>query len=55
MPLHAAINGLADMERAYRHWVALTEQNPEAEVHSNRVYIEMERDEVCRRMLGQRG
>jgi hypothetical protein len=52
-PPHAAVNSLEDMERAYRAWVAMTADNPEAEVHSTRVYIDMDREPVIQRMLGR--
>ena len=42
VPLHAAVNNLDALEAAYRHWVEVTATNPQAEVHSNRVYGEMD-------------
>jgi hypothetical protein len=53
VPLHAAINNLRSLERAYRYWVARTADNPQAEVHSNRKYTEMDREGLIANMLGR--
>jgi hypothetical protein len=55
VPLHAAINNLAGLEREYRYWVARTADNPQAEVHSDRAYAEMDREALIANMLGRRG
>lgn len=54
VPLHAAINNLSSMEKEYRYWVTRTVENPQAEVHCNRKYAEMDREPLIAMMLGRK-
>jgi hypothetical protein len=55
VPLCGAINNLPSLERAYRYWVARAAADPQAEVHSNRAYAEMDKEGLIAQMCGRAG